>query len=299
MFPRRRSLLGRAIDTLPFFAVAGVGIAGVFIAMNVLVTWAPISEASPSPSPSPGPTFPVTPSILPEVTNTPFLTPPPSASVPPARPVIIKSAVSASDPLGAWKVYLAYPTFRPGTTPWAEQMNADVNDEMQTRVLQWENGPAANPRPGKLNTLYGSFVTDLLTPELASFTITWADDSNPGAVQLGVETLSYDLSTGQRLAFDDLFPDATTALATISLKTRSLLADQLGAAYDPSIAEVGTSPTTTNFTNWALSTVGVIFVFPQYQVTDRADLQPTVVVPWETLRPVIVQSGPLATLAGF
>ena len=299
MLTRRKSLLARALDTVPLFAVAGVGVAAVFIAMNVLVTWAPISVASPSPSPSPGFTFPATPSILPVVAGTPFLTPTPSASVPATKPTIIKSAVSAADPQGAWKVYLAYPTFRAGTTPWADQMNADVGDEMQTRATQWESGPAANPRPGKLNTLYGSFVTDLLTPDLASFTVTWTDDSNPGAVQLGVETISYDLSSGQRLAFDDLFPDATSALATISLQTRSLLQDQLGAAYNPAIAEVGTSPTTSNFTNWALTIAGVKFVFPQYQVTDRADLQPAVVVPWEILKPVMVQSGPLASLAGF
>lgn len=299
MFTRPRSLLSRAFDLVPVFAVVGVGVAAVFIAMNVLVTWAPISVASPSPPSSPGPTFPATPSILPVVTDTPFLTPVPSASVPPTRPIIIKSAVSAADPAGAWKVYLTYPTFKDGTTPWAQQMNADVGDEMQTRATQWENGPAANPRPGKLNTLYGSFVTELLTPELASFTVTWTDDSNPGPVQLGVETFTYDLSTGQLLAFDDLFPDATTALATLSLQTRSLLQVQLGAGYNPAIAEVGTSPTTSNFTTWAITTAGVKFVFPQYQVTDRADLQPAVVVPWATLKPVMVQSGPLATLAGF
>jgi hypothetical protein len=299
MLTRRKSLLARALDTVPLFAVAGVGVAAVFIAMNVLVTWAPIAVASPSLSPSPGFTFPTTPSLLPVVTGTPFLTPAPSASVPATKPIIIKSAVSAADPQGAWKIYLAYPTFRPGTTPWADQMNADVGDEMQTRATQWESGSAANPRPGRLNTLYGSFVTDLLTPALASFTVTWTDDSNPGAVELGVETISYDLSSGQRLAFDDLFPDATSALATISLQTRSLLQDQFGAAYNPAIAEVGTSPTTSNFTNWALTTAGVKFVFPQYQVTDRADLQPAVLVPWETLKPVMVQSGPLATLAGF
>ena len=299
MLTRRKSLFGRARDAVPIFAVVGVGIAGVFIAMNVLVTWAPIAVASPTPSPSPGPTFPTTPSILPVVTDTPFLTPAPTASVPATKPTIIKSAVSASDPNGAWKVYLAYPTFKAGTTPWAEQTNADVTDEMQTRATQWEDGPAAVPRPGKLNTLYGSFVTDLLTPELASFTVTWTDDSNPGAVQLGVETISIDLSSGQRLAFDDLFPDATTALATISLQTRSLLQDQLGAAYNAVTAEAGTSPTTSNFTNWALTTAGVKFVFPQYQVSDRADLEPAVVVPWAALKPVVVQTGPLATLAGF
>ena len=45
-------MLARAREAVPFFAVAGVGIAAVFMAMNVLVTWAPIVVVSPSPSTS-------------------------------------------------------------------------------------------------------------------------------------------------------------------------------------------------------------------------------------------------------
>ena len=300
MRTRRKSLLARAGDVLPVLGVAGIGVAVVFVVMNVLVTWAPIAEASPSPSPTAGPSFPVIPSFRPLATDTPFMTPAPTASLPSTKPVLIRSAVSSSDPNGAWTVYVEYPTFLAGTTPWAEAIDAEMNDEIEARAAQWEAGPAADRAQGaKTNTLYGSFTSELLTPALASFTLTWKSDTSTGSPGLGLETITYDLGTGRRLAFADVFPDSTSALATISAKARSLLQDQLGSGFDPAVAIDGTSPSPVNFSNWAVTKDGIRFTFAQYQVISRADLQPTVVVPWETLRPVMIQTGPVATVAGF
>jgi hypothetical protein len=299
MRTRRKSLLARFGAVVPVFPVVGIGVGVVFVVMNILVTWAPIVVASPSPSASAGPSFEPTPSVLPSVTDTPFVPPPPTASLPDTRPVLIRSAVSANDPNSAWAVYLLYPTFLAGTTPWADSINSEIRDEMETRAAQWEEGPAAYRGPSaKLNTLYGSLATELLTPALASFTVTWADNvtTPPG---LGVETFTYDLGTGQRLVFGDVFPDSTVALAAISVKARAMLQDQLGSGYDPAVAVDGTSPSLTNFANWAVTKDGVRFTFGQYQVTSKADAQPSVVVPWETLRPVMIQAGPVATVAGF
>jgi hypothetical protein len=214
--------------------------------------------------------------------------------------VLIRSAVSVSDPEGNWTVYLEYPTFQAGTTPWADAIDAEMTDEIQTRAAQWEVGPAADRRQGaKMNRLTGSFTTELLTTALASFTLTWKDDTSTAPPGLGVETVTYDLGTGQRLVFSDVFPDITSALATISVKARSLLQEQLGAGFDPAVAIDGTNPSPINYSNWAVTKDGIRFTFSQYQVTSRADLQPTVVVPWEALRPVMAQTGPVATVAGL
>ena len=285
---------------LPVFAVAGVGIAVVFVVMNVLVTWAPIAVATPSPSASVAPSFGPSPSPAEVVTASPSATPAPTASLPAAKPTLIRSAVSASDPHGAWTVYLLYPTFQAGSTPWADAIDAQMTDEMQGRAVQWEQGPAANRKPSaRINSLSGSFTTELLTPSMASFTLAWTDktaDLTPG---LGVETLTYDLSTGQRLAFSDVFPDATAALAVLSVTARTMLQDQMGTGYDPSVAVDGTSPSTANFSNWAVTPSGIRFTFAQYQVTAHPDAQPSIVIPWAILKPVMVQTGPLAALAGF
>jgi hypothetical protein len=285
---------------IPVFGVAGIGIAVAVIVMNVLVTWAPVVVATPSPSASAAPSVASSPSLVPFVTASPSDSPAPTASLPAARPTLIRSAVSATDPNGAWTVYLLYPTFHSGSTPWAEAIDAQMTDEIQGRATQWEQGPAAIRQPGaRVNSLYGSFTTELLTPAIASFTLTWTDKTGDLTPGLGVETITYDLSSGQRLGFSDVFPDATSALAVLSLTTRSLLQEQLGAGYDPSVAVDGTSPSTANFSNWAVTPTGIRFTFAQYQVTAHADAQPTVVVAWNTLKPVMVETGPLATLAGF
>jgi hypothetical protein len=292
--------VARAADVVPVFAVAGVGIAVVFVVMNVLVTWAPIAVATPSPSASAAPSFAPSPSLAEIVTASPSSTPAPTASLPASKPTLIRSAVSAKDPNGAWSVYLLYPTFQAGSTPWADEIDAQMTDEMQGRAVQWEQGPAANRKPSaKVNSLSGSFTTELLTPGIASFTLAWTDETANLTPGLGLETLTYDLGTGQRLAFSDVFPDATAALAVLSVTARTMLQDQLGAGYDPSVAVDGTSPSTANFSNWAVTPTGIRFTFAQYQVTTNSDAQPSIVMPWSILKPVMRQTGPLATLAGF
>jgi hypothetical protein len=300
MRARRKSTLARARDVAPVFVVIGIGVAAVFVAMNVLVTAAPVPiDQSPSPSVSALPSFPSTPSILP-ASVTSIQTPAQTASLPAGRPTIVNSALSASASNRAWTVYLGYPAFVEGTTPWADDIDADILGELQTRAAQWEQGPAANRQAGaKVNTLSGTFTTELLTPALASFTMTWVDDSSPSGPGTSVETLNYDLSTGQRIAFDDLFIDSSNALAVISSAAVPLLQQELGADYDPSIAVDGTAPSPSNYDNWSLTPSGMKITFAVGQVSSRGPTLPAIVVPWSSLRQVMVQTGPVATLAGF
>jgi hypothetical protein len=301
MRARRRSIFARARDTVPVVAVAGIGIVGVFLAMNVLVTAAPVAlDLSPSPSNGGSPSPPVSPSALPVATNTPPVTPAPTASLPDYKPTLVSSDVSATDPNGVWDVYLRYPAFVEGTTSWADAIDASILGELQTRAAQWEEGPAAYRQvAGKVNTLYGSFTTELLTPALASFTLTWDDNSSPSGPVTNVETLNFDLGTGQRIAFDDLFTDPAAALAVVSGEALSLLQVELGANYSPTIAIEGTSPSPANYVNWALTKDGIKITFDPYQVSSSGTALPTVVVPWDSLLPVMVTTGPVANLAGL
>jgi hypothetical protein len=302
MRPRRPSLFSRALDVLPVAGVLGLSVVGVFIAMNVLVTAAPIALNfnSPSPSDSPSPSLLGSPTIIPFATETSLPTPAPSASVPDSRPTIINSAISDSDPNGIWTVYMGYPSFLAGTTPWADAIDADIGLEVQTRVLQWEQGPASNRQvSGKMNVLSGAFKTELLTPSLASFTLTWEDDASVSQPATGVETLNYDLSTGQRIAFDDLFSDGDLALIAMSNAADSQLIDQLGNNYDHAVVAEGISPSRTNFIHWAITAAGVKITFAEHQVAKSLSILPAVVVPWVSLRSAMVQTGPVAKLAGF
>ena len=302
MRQRRPPLTSRVADTLPLVGILGLCIVGVFVAMNVLVSAAPVAIdfTSPSPSASAGPSLPGAPTAIPFATDTSIATPAPSASVPDTRPTLINSAISESDPNGIWIVYLGYPAFLAGSTPWADAINADIGLEVRTRATQWEQGPASNRQvAGKTNVLSGKYTTELLTPALAAFTLTWEDDASASEPATGVGTLNFDLATGQRIAFDDLFSDADVALATISSAAQSQLMDRLGPNYDPVVVEEGTSPSRTNFINWAITPDGMKVTFAEHQVAKNLSSLQSVVVPWASLRGVMVPTGPVAKLAGL
>jgi hypothetical protein len=298
---RNKSLVERARETVPVFIIIGMGIAGVFVAMNVLVTAVPVVIDESTPAPSAAPSFPVLPSVPPSENPTrATYTPAPTASLPSTRPTIVHSAVSDKDANGVWVVYLSYPAFVPGTTPWAEAMNAEILSDLQDRAAQFEAGPASNRQvSGKVNTLTNTFTTDLLTPSLASFTLTIVDDTTPGHPGTTVQTFTYDLATGQQISFGDIFIDSETALAVLAVQAPPLLQAELGAAYNPTIVSDGTAGTMANYRNWALAPDGLKVTFGQSQVAATDQGLPSVVVPWTALKPVMVPTGPVAALAGF
>lgn len=298
---RQKSFVERARETVPIFVIICMGVAGVFVAMNVLVTAVPVVIDQSTPTPSPAPSFPVLPSAPPTENPTrATYTPGPTASLPSVRPTIVHSAISDKDPNGVWLAYLNYPAFVAGTTPWAEAMDSEILSDLQARAAQFENGPASSRQAsGKVNTLTGDFTTDLLTPSLASFTLTFVDDTTPGHPNTTIQTLNYDLGTGQQIGFGDLFIDSQTALAVLSLQAPSLLQAELGAAYDPTVVSDGTAATLANFRNWALTPDGLKATFAQAQVAAPDLGLPSVVVPWSALKPVMVPTGPVAGLAGF
>lgn len=286
----------------PLVGVLGIAVVGVFVAMNVLVTAAPyaISFSSDSPSPSVAPSFAGSPSLLPFATDVVETTPVPSASLPDYRPTFVNSAIHANDPNGVWRVYLLYPAFVAGTTPWADVIDSDIGGEVATRAAQWEQGPAANRQVGdKINDLSGTFKTELLTPALAAFTLTWVDDSSASPPATGVETLNYNLSSGQRIAFDDIFTDADAALSIMSVQAAAQLRTQLGPGTDPALLADGTSPTRANFANWAITPYGIKITFGEHQVSPNQGLTPAAVVLWADLRSTMIPTGPVARLAGL
>jgi len=298
---RQKSFVERARETVPVFVIIGMGIAGVFVAMNVLVTAVPVVIDLSTPTPSPAPSFPVLPSAPPtEIPTRVTYTPAPTASLPSVRPTMVHSAVSDKDANGVWVVYLSYPAFVAGSTPWAEAMDSEILSDLQDRAAQFEAGPASNRQAGgKVNTFTGDFTTDLLTPSLASFTLTLVDDTTPGHPITTVQTINYDLGTGQQISFGDLFIDSQTALAVLSLQAPPLLQAKLGAAYDPTVVSDGTAATLANYRNWALTPEGLKATFLPAQVAAPEEGLPFVVVPWSALKTIMVPTGPVAALAGF
>ena len=142
-------------------------------------------------------------------------------------------------------------------------------------------------------------TTDLLTPALASFTLTFEDDTTPGLTSKTVETISYDLGTGQQLAFEDVFSDSQVALSALSAQAPPLLQTQLGAQYDPMAVLGGTSASLSNYRGWSLTPAGLRVTFGEAQVADAQAGLPSIVVPWSALESALVTDGPVAHLAGL
>jgi hypothetical protein len=300
MFQRRRSLTARVIEGLPVVVIVGLAVGAVFVGMTVLATAVPVIPEAASPSASAIPSGSVRPSTSPSPEPTPSVSAAPTSSLPPTRPVIINSAISEKAEDGVWDVYLLYPSFQAGSTPWAAEINAAIKDELDTMATKFELGPAADRQaPGKMNTLYSTFTKDLVTPTLGSFTLTWVDDTVPGYPTSGVISLNYDLATGQQIAFSDVFQDDPTALTLLAQLTPPLVQRELGGDYDQATVADGTRPSALNYANWELTETGLKVTFATALVAPAAKGPVSVVVPWTALKPIMVQTGPVATLAGF
>jgi len=291
----------RMADLAPAVVVVAVGVASVILAMNILVTAPPIGISySVQPSGNAAPTFEPTPGPLPQFTPEDTNTPAPVASLTGHQPRFVHSTIKASDPHGVWSVDFEYPAFVDGETPWAKQIDTDIRSDINSRAQQWEVGPAATRwAKGRKNTLTGTFVTNMVSPEIASWTLMWDDNSSSSGVVHGLETLNYDLSTGQRMTLDDIFIDATSAITLVSGAAPVMLQNNLGSAYDPALAIEGTSPLLSNYDHWGLTRTGLKVTFNAHQVSNRGPLQPSIVVPWNLLASVMNNTGPVAKMAGL
>jgi Protein of unknown function (DUF3298) len=310
-------LVARLRLVAPVAAVAALALVAVFVAMTILGSVTPGPTASPSgtvvadvtASPTPEPT-PAPPTASPTGTSAPeSQAPVPSGPL----PTVTSASASAKDPAGIWTVSGRYPRLVAPANPLAATVNQDIADDVQAHMQAFEVGPAAvQQQPGKVNTLTASYKVELLRSDLASFTVTWVEDTSGAHPATTIETLSYDLNKGVRIAFSDVFADSAAALGILSQQSRDLLRPVLGADYDPTIVNDGTSPDCpsligptpscplaagSNFGTWALTSSGFRVIFQEYQVAAYADGTPSVSIPWSALVGVLKSDGPAAPLA--
>jgi hypothetical protein len=300
----------------PVAAVAGLALVAVFVAMTALGSAGPDATASPSgtvvaaatptPTPSVAQATPSASGTVADGSRTPGTTGLP--------PTVMSATGSAKDAGGIWQVSYHYPRLAAPAIPTVAAVNDDIANDIGARLQSFEAGPAAiQQQPGKVNTLTGSYKVQLLRSDLVSFVLSWVDDTSGAHPATTIETLSYDLSSGARIAFADVFTDGQAAAAILSQQSRDLLHPVLGTDYDPTIVNDGTSPDCpslagptpscplaagSNFATWALDPKGLVVIFQEYQVAAYADGTPSVVVPWSALASVLDPDGPAAPLAG-
>ncbi len=282
----------------PLAALALVALVAVTTAMTIL------GDTQPNPTPAPSAGSSATPSRsspVPAPTSPPpTYTPVATVRLPSTPPVVLTIYKGDHDPNRLWFVVWRYPQLRADSTPLASVVNQDISDEVTTVIETFEEGPAAQRQaPGKTNNLTGSYVVDMVAPDLASFTLKWIDDTAPGHPVIHLETLTYALNSGQRIDFSQLFFDMDAAVAIISQQAQIQLSRSLGKHYDPAAVAFGAAAVIGNFPNWSLTTAGLKVTFDEYQVGTAAAGLPSVVIPWSLLKGVMQPNGPAARLAGF
>jgi hypothetical protein len=279
-------------------ALGLLGLGSVTVAMVTLGSTEP--DYTPAPAASVAASTP--PTLEPSPTDAPLPSDAPSpvmtVTLPRTPPEVLTVVTQAHASDKVWSLVWRYPQVK--GTPLAATVNADIVDEVQTRIGSFEGGPAAVQQlPGKVNTLTGSFSANMVSPELLSLTLRWVDDTSPAHDATSISTMNYDLAGGQRISLLDLFTDQEGALTIISAESRTQLIKLLGSDYDPTVAEPGSAALPTNFANWALTPAGLRITFDEYQVGTFADGMPTVVIPWAKLQNVMIPVGAVARLAGF
>jgi len=97
------------------------------------------------------------------------------------------------------------------------------------------------------------------------------------------ETWVFDMTDGHALDLGDIFINERDALIAIAPMVRKVLIDALGEMYLSDMLDSGTTPTSTNYEDFILDDVGVVFFFAPYQVAPYAAGQQVVTIPYEQL----------------
>jgi peptidoglycan-N-acetylglucosamine deacetylase len=105
------------------------------------------------------------------------------------------------------------------------------------------------------------------------------------------QTINYDLWKDRALRLEDLFVENTDYLARISEYATNDLRQQGVLEW-----EEGASPSVDNFSNWNITLEGLQFTFDPYQVAPYAAGFQEVLIPYEVIRDILREGGPVPPL---
>jgi hypothetical protein len=176
--------------------------------------------------------------------------------------------------------------------------NQTVDAMVDTRVSEFQTAISENSvPPAELGDVSSSFeITPEIyrpTPALISvrFTILQyiAGAAHPFTM---LNTLTYDLTTGQFLTLADLFTPGAAYLETIS----NVALEQLREIFGDALFADGAAPTEDNYRNWNLTPDGLLISFQQYQVGPGAAGTMEARIAYAQLASMIRSDGALGTL---
>jgi hypothetical protein len=108
------------------------------------------------------------------------------------------------------------------------------------------------------------------------------------------QVLNFDVKSGKKLGLADLFNLKSNYLSVISVHCIKALKDK---GKDDDMVQSGASPRSDNYRAWSITKKGLWITFDPYQVASYAEGPQYVLVPYSTLKHLIKQDGPVASLA--
>lgn len=168
---------------------------------------------------------------------------------------------------GTPKVSLNYPAFRVPVVDadirqWAESVTRSYEDEVRASISP------DGEKPGSYGVwdLTGMYSLERPSPTVVSIIFNVYSYTGGAHGNLIITCRNYDLATGRRLDFADLFKDPEKALELMSAWSRETLTRHLGEESDEEMIREGTAPDLRNFGELALTPGGVNIQFQPYQV---------------------------------
>jgi hypothetical protein len=223
--------------------------------------------------------------------------PDPGASMPPRLAIEAAVASGTIDATGATWMVRTPRLMGPLDPAVLETIDAALATGVEDDLAAFEAGSSAPiDEAMSPDDFVEDFSVALLAPHLVSLRMLvstyWSGAAHPGAA---LETWTFDLGTGQRLALADLFSPGVGYLDIIATEARRTLLDRY--ATDRSARQWvkdGTRPKEANYSGWALTPDGLEITFGQYQVAPYVAGMPVVVIGWSRLAGVLDPAGPAA-----
>ena len=168
---------------------------------------------------------------------------------------------------GSPKLSLNYPAFR------SEAVDADIRTWAEGVLRSYEEEVRAGiapdgEKPGSYGVwdLTGMYSLERPSPKVVSIIFNIYSYTGGAHGNLVISCRNYDLESGKRLDFADLFKDPEKALELMSAYARESLTRSLGEESDEEMIREGTAPELNNFGELALTPAGVTIQFQPYQV---------------------------------
>lgn len=160
-----------------------------------------------------------------------------------------------------YRVNIVYPGI--GNSVADTELSIWALNRASTFIRGVESIPGPSPLPYDLRIYYEVVKCSDHVTSVIFTTTTIMAAAQPSR---GLATFIYDLTTGRRLAYEDIFRTPEGLISFLSRTARKNLRERLGPEQQTDMLDAGTTPERMNFSLYSLSPHGLVLHFPPGQV---------------------------------